>query len=97
MRQFDPASQRSLGEVREAIVIRTRLVPPIALKDDKVRERVALRASEIGLVRKELAELSDSLTNGPVVPRCRAADSAAVRRARSTPSSATCPPVRWPG
>ncbi len=68
VRQFDPASQRSLGETREAIVIRTRLVPPIALKDDKVRERVALRASEIGLVRKELAELSDSLTNGLLFP-----------------------------
>ena len=49
-------------------MIRTRLVPPIALKDDKVRERVALRASEIGLVRKELAELSDSLTNGLLFP-----------------------------
>ena len=68
VRQFDPASQRSLGEVREAIVIRTRLVPPLALKDDKVRERVALRASEIGLVRKELVELSDSLTNGLLFP-----------------------------
>jgi len=68
VRQFDPASQRSLGETREAIVIRTRLVPPLALKDDKVRERVALRASEIGLVRKELAELSDSLTNGLLFP-----------------------------
>ena len=68
VRQFDPASQRSLGEARDAIVIRTRLVPPIALKDDKVRERVALRASEIGLVRRELAELSDSLTNGLLFP-----------------------------
>ena len=68
VRQFDPASQRSLGETRDAIVIRTRLVPPITLKDDKVRERVALRASEIGLVRKELAELSDSLTNGLLFP-----------------------------
>ena len=68
VRQFDPASQRSLGDRREAIVTRTRLVPSIALKDDKVRERVALRASEIGLVRKELAELSDSLTNGLLFP-----------------------------
>jgi transcription-repair coupling factor (superfamily II helicase) len=68
VRQFDPASQRSLGEISEAIVIRARLVPPIALKDDKVRERVALRASEIGLVRKELAELSDSLSNGLLFP-----------------------------
>jgi transcription-repair coupling factor (superfamily II helicase) len=68
VRQFDPASQRSQGETSDAIVIRTRLVPPIALKDDKVRERVALRASEIGLVRKELAELSDSLTNGLLFP-----------------------------
>ena len=30
VRHFDPACQRSLGESREAIVIRTRLVPPIA-------------------------------------------------------------------
>ena len=33
-----------------------------------MRERVALRASEIGLVRKELVELSDSLTNGLLFP-----------------------------
>jgi len=68
IRQFDVSSQRSLGEMREALLIRTRLVPPIALKDNKVRERVALRASEIGLVRKELAELSESLNNGLLFP-----------------------------
>ena len=60
-------------------MIRTRLVPPITLKDDKVRERVALRASEIGLVRKELAELSETLDQRTAVPRRRAADAAAVR------------------
>lgn len=68
VRHFDPASQRSAGECAEAVVIRTRYVPPAALKDDKLRERVALRASEIGLVRKELAELSDSLENGLLFP-----------------------------
>jgi transcription-repair coupling factor (superfamily II helicase) len=68
VRHFDAASQRSLGEMDEAVVIRARHVPAIALKDDKVRERVAMRASEIGLVRKELAELSDSLQNGLLFP-----------------------------
>jgi transcription-repair coupling factor (superfamily II helicase) len=68
VRHFDPATQRSAGECAEAIVIRARHVPPAALKDDKLRERVALRASEIGLVRKELAELSDSLETGLLFP-----------------------------
>ena len=68
VRRFDPASQRSLAETPDAIVIRTRYVPPISLKENKLRERVALRASEIGLVRKELADLSDSLTNGLLFP-----------------------------
>jgi transcription-repair coupling factor (superfamily II helicase) len=68
LRHFDPASQRSTDECDEAIVIRTRHVPPAALKDDKLRDRVALRASEIGLVRRELAELSDSIENGLLFP-----------------------------
>jgi len=68
VRRFEVASQRSLGEMAEAIVIRARHVPAIALKDHKVRERVAVRASEVGLVRKELAELSDSLQNGLLFP-----------------------------
>ncbi|HZO82661.1 MAG TPA: transcription-repair coupling factor [Candidatus Binataceae bacterium] len=68
LRHFDPGSQRSADECAEAVVIRARHVPPVALKDEKLRERVALRASEIGLVRKELAELSDSLVNGLLFP-----------------------------
>ena len=76
---------------------RTRLVPSVALKDDKLRERVALRASEIGLVRKELAELSDSLTNGLLVPRRRATDRRCCSVARSTQSSTICPPARSSG
>ena len=47
---------------------RTRYVPPSALKDPKLRERVALRAAEIGMVRKEAAELAEALENGLLFP-----------------------------
>jgi transcription-repair coupling factor (superfamily II helicase) len=68
IRTFETANQRSAAEIAEATIIRARLVPPIVLKDDKVRERVALRSAEIGMVRKEVAELTDSLENGLLFP-----------------------------
>ncbi len=68
IRFFDPVGQRSLGEIEEATIIPVRLIAPHALKDRKLQSRVALRAAEIGLVRKELAELSESLENGLLFP-----------------------------
>src|SRR3989441_5599596 len=43
IRRFDPSSQRSLGEVNEVTIIRTRLVPPSILRDKHLVDRVALR------------------------------------------------------
>jgi transcription-repair coupling factor (superfamily II helicase) len=68
IRFFDPGDQRSLGEVLEAIVIPARFVAPGALRDRRLRDRVELRAAEIGLVRKEVAELSEALENGLLFP-----------------------------
>ncbi len=68
IRRFEPGSQRSLDEILEATLIPTRFFPPIALKDEKLSERVALRAAEIGLVRKEAAELTETLENGLLFP-----------------------------
>jgi len=68
IRHFDADSQRSGGELLEATITRTRYVPPLALKDPKLRERVALRAAEIGMVRKEAAELAEALENGLLFP-----------------------------
>jgi transcription-repair coupling factor (superfamily II helicase) len=68
IRFFDSGDQRSLGEVLEAIVIPARFVPPGALRERKLRDRVELRAAEIGLVRKEVAELTEALENGLLFP-----------------------------
>ncbi len=68
IRFFDPADQRSLGEVLEAIVIPARFVAPGALRERRLRDRVELRAAEIGLVRKEVAELTEALENGLLFP-----------------------------
>ena len=68
IRHFDADSQRSGAELVEATIMRTRYVPPSALKDPKLREQVALRAAEIGMVRKEAAELSETLENGLLFP-----------------------------
>src|SRR5208337_571125 len=68
IRHFDADSQRSGAELVEATITRTRYVPPSALKDPKLRERVALRAAEIGMVRKEAAELAEALENGLLFP-----------------------------
>lgn len=68
IRLFDPASQRSLGEIEEATVIRTRQVPATILRDPRLIDRVALRCAEIGMVRKEAAELTETLENGLLFP-----------------------------
>jgi len=68
IRFFDPADQRSLGEVLEALVIPARFIPPAALRDKRLRDRVELRAAEIGLVRKEVAELTEALESGLLFP-----------------------------
>ncbi len=68
IRFFEPADQRSLGEVLEALVIPARFIPPAALRDKRLRDRVELRAAEIGLVRKEVAELTEALESGLLFP-----------------------------
>ena len=68
IRHFDRSSQRSLGEIEEVTVIRTRLVPPSILRDKHLADRVALRCAEIGMVRKETAELTETIENGLLFP-----------------------------
>ncbi len=68
IRHFDASSQRSADEIVEATIARTRYVPPSALKDPKLAAEVALRAAEIGMVRKEAAELAETLENGLLFP-----------------------------
>ncbi|MDB5108471.1 MAG: helicase, partial [Candidatus Binatus sp.] len=68
IRHFDADSQRSAEELLEATITRTRYVPPSALKDAKLRDDVALRAAEIGMVRKEAGELAETLENGLLFP-----------------------------
>jgi transcription-repair coupling factor (superfamily II helicase) len=68
IRHYDSATQRSLGEIDEAIVIRTRYVPAPSLRQQKLIDRVAMRCAEIGMVRKETAELTETLENGLLFP-----------------------------
>ncbi|HTT74680.1 MAG TPA: transcription-repair coupling factor [Candidatus Binataceae bacterium] len=68
VRHFDPSNQRSLGEVEEATVIRTRHVAPSVLRDKRLIERVAIRCAEIGMVRKEAGELTETLETGLLFP-----------------------------
>ncbi len=68
VRHYDPSTQRSLGEVDEAIVIRTRQVPAPMLRQKRVIDRVAVRCAEIGMVRKETAELTETMENGLLFP-----------------------------
>jgi transcription-repair coupling factor (superfamily II helicase) len=68
IRHFDSASQRSLSEVDEATIIRTRYIPAAGLRDSRLIDRVALRCAEIGMVRKEAAELTETLENGLLFP-----------------------------
>jgi transcription-repair coupling factor (superfamily II helicase) len=68
IRHYDPSTQRSLGEIDEATVIRTRHVPASSLRQSKLIDRVAMRCAEIGMVRKETAELTETLENGLLFP-----------------------------
>jgi len=68
IRRFDIASQRSAGELDEATIVRTRFVAPEALKELRVRDRAAVRAADIGMVRKEAGELAETLDNGLLFP-----------------------------
>ena len=68
VRHFDPASQRSLGEVEEATVIRTRHIAPSVLRDKRLIDRIAIRCAEIGMVRKEAGELTETLETGLLFP-----------------------------
>ncbi len=68
LRHFEVASQRSAGELSEATIIRSRYVAAPALKDKGLAGRVALRAAEIGMVRKEAAELVETLETGLLFP-----------------------------
>ncbi len=68
IRRFDAASQRSAGALEEAMIIRTRFVAPSALKETRVGAAVAVRAADLGMVRKEVAELEETLANGLLFP-----------------------------
>ncbi|MGH7864420.1 MAG: CarD family transcriptional regulator, partial [Candidatus Binataceae bacterium] len=68
VRQFEASTQRSAGEIAEATIIRTRLVSPADLRDKRVHDAVAIRCAEIGMVRKEAAELAESLATGLLFP-----------------------------
>ena len=68
IRRFDPATQRSAGSIEEAAIVRTRFVAPGSLKNPRVTAAVAVRAADIGMVRKEVAELEETLANGLLFP-----------------------------
>ncbi len=68
IRRFEPGNQRSLDEILEATIIPDAVYLRGRAQGRKARERVALRAAEIGLVRKEAAELTETLENGLMFP-----------------------------
>jgi transcription-repair coupling factor (superfamily II helicase) len=68
IRRFDRATQRSAGTIDEAMIVRTRFVPPAALRETRVGAAVAVRGGDLGMVRKELAELEETLANGLLFP-----------------------------
>ncbi len=68
IRHFEPANQRSLEEIEEATIIRTRYVPAAILRNKRLIDRVAVRCAEIGMVRKETGELIETLENGLLFP-----------------------------
>ena len=49
-------------------MIRTRHVPASSLRQQKLIDRVAMRCAEVGMVRKETAELTETLQNGLLFP-----------------------------
>ncbi|MGO9450193.1 MAG: transcription-repair coupling factor [Candidatus Binataceae bacterium] len=68
IRRFDTATQRSAGAIDEATIVRTRFVAPAILKDTHLRATVAVRAADLGMVRKEIGELEETLANGLLFP-----------------------------
>jgi transcription-repair coupling factor (superfamily II helicase) len=68
VRYFDPASQRSLGQIEEATIIRTRHVPAPTLRDARLVAQVAVRCGELGMIRKEAGELQETIENGLLFP-----------------------------
>jgi len=68
IRHFEPSNQRSLGEIQNATIIRTRYVPAAALREQRLIDQVAVRCAEIGMVRKETGELLETLQNGLLYP-----------------------------
>ena len=68
IRHFEAGSQRSAGEIKEAIIIRARFVPQAVLRDKRLRDDVAVRAADIGMVRKEAEEMAETLENGLLFP-----------------------------
>ncbi len=68
VRRFEAGTQRSLGVMPEAVIIQTRYMAGGALKDERVRNQIALRAADIGLVRKESGELLELLESGLLFP-----------------------------
>lgn len=68
VRRFEAASQRSLSGVAEVVIVQARYITPAALKDARLSEQVALRAAEIGLVRRESGELLDLLQSRLLFP-----------------------------
>ncbi len=68
IRRFDASSQRSDAALDEATIVRTRYIAPAVLKDVRIRDRVAVRAADLGMVRKEARELAETLENGLLFP-----------------------------
>ncbi len=68
IRRFEAATQRSLGSVPEAVIIQVRYVASGTLKDERIHNQVALRAAEIGLVRRESGELLELIESGLLFP-----------------------------
>jgi transcription-repair coupling factor (superfamily II helicase) len=68
IRQFEASTQRSAGELKEATIVRARFVPPTMLRDKHLRDEVAVRAADVGMVRKEAEELAETLENGLLFP-----------------------------
>ena len=68
IRRFDRATQRSAGAAQEAVIVRTRFVAPTSLREPRVVAAVAVRGADLGMVRKELAEMEETIANGLLFP-----------------------------
>lgn len=68
VRHFEAATQRSLAPISEATIIRPRYVASSVLKERSLSDAVALRTAEVGMVRKEAAELLETLETGLLFP-----------------------------